>query len=147
MPDKSPAPNSAELKTSGLKATLPRRKVLDIFQHSKQRHLSAEDVYKLLLEAGSDVGLATVYRVLMQFEQAGLLVRSHFETGKGVFELNEGEHHDHMVCLRCGSVEEFFDAEIEKRQRAVASARGFELQEHSLALYGVCSRPECKSHK
>ena len=147
MPNKNPASSAAELKTSGLKATLPRQKVLEIFQHSSQRHLSAEEVYKLLLEAGSDVGLATVYRVLMQFEQAGLLVRSHFETGKAVFELNEGKHHDHMVCLRCGRVEEFFDAEIEKRQRAVASARGFELQEHSLALYGVCSRPECKAQE
>ena len=147
MPNKSPVAAASELKTSGLKATLPRLKVLEIFQHSQQRHLSAEDVYKLLLEADSDVGLATVYRVLMQFEQAGLLVRNHFETGKAVFELNEGKHHDHMVCLRCGRVEEFFDAEIEKRQRVVASARGFELQEHSLALYGVCSRPQCKSQE
>lgn len=141
----SPASTATELKTSGLKATLPRRKVLEIFQHSGQRHLSAEQVYRLLLDAGSDVGLATVYRVLMQFAQAGLLLRSHFETGKAVFELNEGRHHDHLVCLRCGRVEEFFDADIEQRQRAVAAARGFELQEHALALYGVCSRPGCKS--
>ena len=147
MQDKNPAPGADELKTSGLKATLPRRKVLEIFQHSAQRHLSAEQVYKLLLDAGANVGLATVYRVLMQFAQAGLLLRSHFETGKAVFEINEGKHHNHMVCLRCGRVEEFFDAEIERRQRTVAAARGFELQEHALALYGVCARAECKSRK
>ena len=110
-----------ELKNSGLKATLPRIKVLEVFQKTTQRHMSAEDVYKLLLAEHADVGLATVYRVLMQFEQAGILSRNHFETGKAVFELNEGKHHDHLVCLDCGRVEEFFDAEIEKRQRAVAA--------------------------
>ena len=106
--------------------------------------MSAEDVYKHLLAEGADVGLATVYRVLMQFEQAGILSRNHFEAGKAVFELNEGKHHDHLVCLDCGRVEEFFDPEIEKRQRAIAEARGFELQDHSLALYGRCNRPECQ---
>jgi Fur family ferric uptake transcriptional regulator len=132
-----------ELKNSGLKATLPRIKVLEVFQKSTQRHMSAEDVYKHLLTEGSDVGLATVYRVLMQFEQAGILSRNHFEAGKAVFELNEGKHHDHLVCLDCGRVEEFFDAEIEKRQKAVAAARGFELQDHALALYAVCTKKNC----
>ena len=110
-----------ELKSSGLKATLPRIKILEVFQSTAQRHMTAEDVFKVLLDEGADIGLATVYRVLMQFEQAGLLTRSHFESGKAVFELNEGQHHDHLVCLDCGRVEEFFDAEIEKRQRAVAT--------------------------
>jgi len=132
-----------ELKNSGLKATLPRIKVLEVFQKTIQRHLSAEDVYKLLLAEHADVGLATVYRVLMQFEQAGILSRTHFETGKAVFELNEGKHHDHLVCMDCGRVEEFFDAEIEKRQRAVALASGFELQDHALALYAVCTKKDC----
>jgi Fur family transcriptional regulator, ferric uptake regulator len=132
-----------ELKNSGLKATLPRIKVLEVFQRGLQRHMSAEDVYKHLLNEGADVGLATVYRVLMQFEQAGILSRNHFEAGKAVFELNEGKHHDHLVCMDCGRVEEFFDAEIEKRQKAVAVARGFELQDHSLALYAVCTKKNC----
>jgi Fur family ferric uptake transcriptional regulator len=105
--------------------------------------MTAEDVYKALLHEGADVGLATVYRVLMQFEQAGLLTRNHFESGKSVFELNEGQHHDHLVCLTCGKVEEFFDAEIEQRQRAIATQHGFALQDHALALYAVCIKPEC----
>jgi Fur family ferric uptake transcriptional regulator len=133
-----------ELKSSGLKATLPRIKVLEVFQHSEHRHMSAEDVFKALLTEGADVGLATVYRVLMQFEQAGLLTRSNFESGKAVFELNQGQHHDHLVCLDCGRVEEFFDAEIEQRQRVVTTARGFELQEHSLALYARCTKAHCE---
>jgi Fur family ferric uptake transcriptional regulator len=132
-----------ELKSSGLKATLPRLKILDVFERASRRHLTAEDVYKALLNDGSDIGLATVYRVLMQFEHAGLLTRSHFESGKAVFELNEGKHHDHLVCLTCGRVEEFFDAEIERRQRDVAVSRGFELQEHSLALYATCTKADC----
>jgi Fur family ferric uptake transcriptional regulator len=136
-----------ELKSSGLKATLPRIKVLEVFQNSTQRHLSAEDVYKVLLHEGADVGLATVYRVLMQFEQAGLLARNHFEGGKAVFELNEGQHHDHLVCLDCGRVEEFFDPDIENRQKAVAHARGFELQDHALSLYGHCIRANCPNRK
>lgn len=135
--------NAEELKSSGLKATLPRIKILDIFQRSQQRHMTAEDVFKILLHEGSDIGLATVYRVLMQFEQAGLLTRSNFESGKAVFELNEGQHHDHLVCMTCGRVEEFFDPEIEKRQRAIAEERGFELHEHSLALYARCVKADC----
>jgi len=135
--------HAEELKSSGLKATLPRIKILEVFQKSSQRHLTAEDVFKVLLAEGSDVGLATVYRVLMQFEQAGLLSRNHFEAGKAVFELNEGKHHDHLVCMDCGRVEEFYDAEIEKRQRGIAQARGFELQDHALALYAACTKKNC----
>lgn len=139
--------NPSELKASGLKATLPRLKILDIFQSSPVRHLSAEDVYKILLAENMDVGLATVYRVLTQFEQAGLLSRNHFETGKAVFELNEGSHHDHLVCLDCGRVEEFYDEEIEKRQQKIAVERGFQLAEHALALYGHCSKTDCPHHR
>jgi Fur family transcriptional regulator, ferric uptake regulator len=135
---------SEELKSSGLKATLPRLKILEVFERTQRRHMTAEDVYKALIGEGSDIGLATVYRVLMQFEQAGLLSRSNFESGKSVFELNEGQHHDHLVCLNCGRVEEFFDAEIEQRQRNVALTRGFELQEHSLSLYATCTKPNCE---
>lgn len=134
--------NPAELKASGLKATLPRLKILDIFQTAEVRHLSAEDVYKILLNDNLDVGLATVYRVLTQFEQAGLLQRNHFETGKAVFELNEGSHHDHLVCLECGRVEEFFDEEIEQRQLRIAEQHGFQIADHALALYGHCK--ECR---
>ena len=135
-----------DLKSSGLKATGPRLKILEVFQHSSRRHMTAEDVYKSLLAEDADIGLATVYRVLLQFEQAGLLSRSHFESGKSVFELNEGQHHDHLVCVSCGRVEEFYDAEIETRQRQVAEQRGFELQDHALALYAVCVKPDC-SHR
>jgi Fur family ferric uptake transcriptional regulator len=139
---------SADLKVSGLKATAPRLKILEIFQRRSTepeaaRHMSAEDVYRALVAEHVDVGLATVYRVLTQFEQAGLLVRRHFEAGRAVFELNEGPHHDHLVCLTCGRVEEFVDAEIEQRQKAIALERGFELQDHALALYGVCRKPNC----
>ena len=132
-----------ELKETGLKVTAPRLKVLDLFQHSPERHLTAEDVYRKLLEDHADIGLATVYRVLTQFEHAGLLARQHFEAGKAVFELSEGGHHDHLVCMQCGRVEEFYDAEIEKRQSAVAKERGFELHGHSLALYADCIKKNC----
>jgi Fur family transcriptional regulator, ferric uptake regulator len=137
--------NPSELKTIGLKATLPRLKILEIFQtNSERRHMSAEDVYKILLAENMDIGLATVYRVLTQFEQAGLLARNHFDNGKAVFELNQGTHHDHLVCLTCGRVEEFYDAEIEKRQQRIAKERGFTLQEHALSMYGVCTKPNCE---
>lgn len=136
-------PTPDELKSMGLKATLPRLKILEIFQVRRQRHMSAEDVYRELLAEHQDVGLATVYRVLTQFEQAGILKRSHFESGKSVFELDEGQHHDHLVCLQCGRVEEFFDPEIERRQQAVALDRGFALQDHALALYANCTKPDC----
>ena len=131
------------LKDSGLKATLPRRKILELFETSKVRHLSAEDVYKALMAEGIDIGLATVYRVLTQFEQAGLLSRQNFETGKAVFELNQGGHHDHLLCLQCGRVEEFYDQEIEKRQAEVARKRGFQLHGHALALYADCTKVDC----
>ncbi|WP_343638117.1 ferric iron uptake transcriptional regulator [Roseateles sp.] len=134
---------SDEIKNSGLKATLPRIKILEIFQTAQQRHMTAEDVYKALLDERADIGLATVYRVLTQFEQAGLLSRNHFESGKAVFELNEGHHHDHLVCLTCGFVEEFYDPQIEERQHAIALERGFQLQEHSLALYANCVKKDC----
>ncbi len=135
--------NIDELKNTGLKATLPRLKILDVFQKSQQRHMTAEDVFRVLLVERSDIGLATVYRVLLQFEQAGILLRSHFESGKAVFELNEGQHHDHLVCLDCGRVEEFYDAEIENRQHAVAKAKGFEIADHALSLYAHCTKTDC----
>jgi Fur family ferric uptake transcriptional regulator len=130
--------NIDELKSTGLKATLPRLKILEIFQKGALRHMTAEDVFRVLLEERSDIGLATVYRVLTQFEQAGLLSRSHFESGKAVYELNEGHHHDHLVCTSCGRVEEFYDAEIEKRQQIVAKTKGWLLQDHAMSLYGLC---------
>ncbi len=139
--------NPSELKTIGLKATLPRLKILEIFQTSPHRHMSAEDVYKQLLTEHLDIGLATVYRVLTQFEQAGLLARNHFDNGKAVFELNHGTHHDHLVCLSCGRVEEFYDPEIEKRQQRIAKERGFVLHDHALSMYGVCADCENTAHR
>ena len=135
--------NIDELKSTGLKATLPRLKILEIFQKGVQRHMTAEDVFRVLHDDRSDVGLATVYRVLTQFEQAGILSRSHFESGKSVYELNEGQHHDHLVCLDCGKVEEFYDAEIERRQHAVAKTKGFTIADHALSLYANCTKAEC----
>lgn len=132
-----------ELKNNGLKATLPRLKILEVFQSGVQRHMTAEDVYRHLLQDNTDVGLATVYRVLLQFEQAGILSRNHFESGKAVYELNEGQHHDHMVCLDCGRVEEFYDPEIESRQQAVAQAKGFVIADHALSLYAHCTQNPC----
>lgn len=135
--------HTPDLKTHGLKATAPRLRILKLFENSQVRHLSAEDVYRTLMGEGIDVGLATVYRVLTQFEQAGMLSRHHFESGKAVFELNEGGHHDHLVCLQCGRVEEFYDPEIEKRQARIAKERGFAIREHSLYLYADCMKSEC----
>ena len=135
--------NPDGLRNIGLKATGPRLRILELFQTSGVRHMSAEDVYRQLLAEKIEVGLATVYRVLTQFEHAGLLERHHFEAGKSVFELNEGSHHDHLVCLQCGRVEEFYDAEIERRQRRVAAERGFALNDHSLSLYADCVKAEC----
>ena len=139
--------NSQNLKSIGLKATFPRLKILDLFQKVETRHLTAEDVYRLLIAEDMDIGLATVYRVLTQFEQAGLLERHYFESGKAVFELNEGNHHDHLVCLQCGKVEEFYDAAIEKRQAKIAEDRGFKVVEHSLHLYADCTKPNCPNRK
>ncbi|APR05772.1 ferric iron uptake transcriptional regulator [Thauera chlorobenzoica] len=135
--------NSKNLKNIGLKATYPRLKILDLFQSSDQRHLTAEDVYRTLMNEGMDIGLATVYRVLTQFEQAGLLERHYFESGKAVFELNKGGHHDHIVCMQCGKVEEFFDPEIERRQNQIATERGFAIREHALYIYADCTRENC----
>lgn len=130
--------NIDELKNTGLKATLPRLKILEIFQTGGQRHMTAEDVFRILLNERSDIGLATVYRVLTQFEQAGILERSHFESGKAVYELNEGKHHDHLICTSCGRVEEFYDAEIERRQQMIAVDKGWIMQDHAMSLYGLC---------
>ena len=131
------------LKNAGLKTTLPRLKILSLFESGRERHMSAEEVYKLLLSTGDDVGLNTVYRVLTQFEQAGLLERHYFEGGKSVFELNRGTHHDHIVCLQCGHVEEFYDESIEARQEIVAAERGFKIKEHSLYIYADCNKMPC----
>lgn len=137
-------PKNSDLKTMGLKVTLPRLRVLQLFERQpERRHLSAEEIYRLLTADGLDIGLATVYRVLTQFEQAGLLIRHHFESGKAVFELNEGEHHDHLVCLNCNRVEEFFHPEIERLQEQIASERGFMIREHSLHLYAECTKSQC----
>ena len=132
-------PNSKDLKEAGLKTTLPRLRILTILEEGKQRHFSAEDVYKALLDAGEEIAFATVYRVLTQFENAGLVLRHNFEGGRSVFELDRGEHHDHMVCIKCNKVTEFYDDEIEKRQNKVAKQYNFDLQDHSLYLYGLCS--------
>jgi Fur family ferric uptake transcriptional regulator len=133
---------SQDLKNAGLKATLPRIKILHFLEQSKIRHMSAEDVYKALLESGEEVGLATVYRVLTQFEQAGLVTRHHFESGQSVFELNEGKHHDHILCIKCGKVDEFIDKVIEDRQQMIASEKGYDMTDHSLYIYGICK--ECQ---
>jgi Fur family ferric uptake transcriptional regulator len=129
-----------ELKSIGLKATFPRLKILDVFRKAETRHMSAEDVYRALIGENVEIGLATVYRVLTQFEQAGLLSRSQFDSGKAVFELNEGDHHDHLICTNCGQVEEFFDSEIEKRQQKISKDHSFTLTGHALSLYGICQR-------
>jgi len=134
---------SNELRKVGLKVTLPRVKILDIMEGSGSRHQSAEDVYKALLDMGEDIGLATVYRVLTQFEAAGLVKRHHFEGGHSVFELNEGSHHDHILCVKCGKVDEFVDETIEARQKDIAKKLGYEMTDHCLYMYGVCSK--CQS--
>jgi len=128
-----------KLKQAGLKVTLPRIKILQLLEQRAGRHASAEEIYRLLLEQGEDVGVATIYRVLTQCEQAGLVKRLQFEGGRSVFELNPGDHHDHIVCVRCGKVEEFHDETIEARQREIAERAGFEIEDHSMVLYGLCS--------
>ncbi len=139
--------DSDEIRKAGLKVTLPRVKILEILADGSGRHMSAEDIYKRLIEQGEEIGLATVYRVLTQFEQAQLVTRHHFEGGTSVFELNQGEHHDHIVCMDCGRVEEFMDCGIEERQLDVASRLGFEIAEHNLILYGRCRRADCPNRK
>jgi len=136
-----------DLRKAGLKVTLPRLKILEILESGATRHLSAEDIYKILLDSHQDIGLATVYRVLTQFEAAGLVTRHHFEDGMAVFELNQGTHHDHIVCIDCGRVEEFLDSGIEDRQTAVAKRLGFDIHDHSLILYGRCRRTNCPNRK
>lgn len=130
--------DESSLADAGLRTTLPRRLILNIMENSVQRHLGAEDIYRALHESGEEVGIATVYRVLTQFEQSGIVIRHRFDGDKAYYELNDEEHHDHMVCVECGRVFEFIDDAIEQRQREVASAAGFVLQDHSLCLYGVC---------
>lgn len=136
---------SQQLKDAGLKITLPRLKVLQILEQSSDHHLSAESVYKALLEMGEDVGLATVYRVLTQFESAGLVSRHNFEGGHSVFELSQGEHHDHLVCVKCGRVDEFIDEIIEQRQRLIAKQAKFKMTDHALNIYGLC--PVCQTNE
>jgi Fur family transcriptional regulator, ferric uptake regulator len=136
-----------QLRESGLKATLPRLKILELFQRSDVRHLSAEDVYRLLATENLDVGLATIYRVLMQFADAKILLRRQFEGDRAVFEINQSEHHDHMVCVDCGKVEEFFDLAIEQRQTLLAKQHGFKLRDHSLSLYGLCKDCSVPDHR
>lgn len=132
-----------DLKKAGLKATIPRLKILEMFEKSGDRHLSAEDVYKTFLDIGEDVGLATVYRVLTQFEAAGLLTKHNFEGGHSVYELNQGPHHDHILCVKCGRVDEFMDETIEERQRVIAQENGYSITDHCLYIYGVCK--ECQN--
>ena len=134
-----------DLRNAGLKVTLPRLKILEILEGGGVRHKSAEDIYRALLNSNEDIGLATVYRVLTQFEAAGLVTRHHFENGMAVFELNHGDHHDHIVCLDCGKVEEFMDSGIEERQQVIAAQLGFEIHDHSMILYGRCRKPDCPS--
>jgi Fur family ferric uptake transcriptional regulator len=134
----------ADLRHAGLKATLPRMKILDLFKAGAGQHLSAEDDYRLLLETHSDIGMGTIYRVLSQLEHAGLLKRSSFQTGRAVYELDDGRRHAHLLCLDCGRIEEFHDEALEQRQVAIAAERGYSIQDHSLALYGSCTKPSCK---
>ncbi|MFZ2540625.1 MAG: ferric iron uptake transcriptional regulator [Gallionella sp.] len=136
---------SQELRNVGLKVTTPRLKMLELLENARDRHLSAEAIYRLLLDAGEEIGLATVYRALTQFEAAGLVTRHHFEGGQAVFELERGLHHDHIVCAHCGRVEEFYDDIIEKRQRSIAEKLGFILRDHTLTLYGECSEADCRA--
>lgn len=138
---------SHDLRKVGLKVTHPRMRILELLeqQTNASHHMTAEDIYRQLLDCGDEIGLATVYRVLTQFEQAGILSRSNFESGKAVYELNEGKHHDHFICTACGKVEEFFDPEIEKRQQMVAKAKGWVVRDHTMALYGHCA--ECAKQR
>lgn len=136
--------DNSNLKKAGLKITLPRLKILELMEKNEDRHLSAEDIYRLLLESGDDIGLATVYRVLTQFEEAGLVIRHNFAGDQAVFELDSGKHHDHLVCVKCKNVEEFSDSEIEKRQQQIAKHAGFTITDHSLNIYGICQHCDKK---
>lgn len=145
---KSASIESQDIRKAGLKVTLPRVKILEILEQAgSPRHLTAEDVYKALLDRDEDIGLATVYRVLTQFVSAGLVERHHFESGQAVFELNRGTHHDHIVCVQCGEIEEFFDESIETSQKAIAKKKGFDIRDHSLTIYGNCRRKNCSRRR
>lgn len=132
--------DNSNLKNAGLKVTMPRRKILEILETADNHHLSAEDIYRLLVDSGEEIGLATVYRVLTQFQEAGLVRRHNFESGQSVFELDHGEHHDHLVCVKCNAVEEFVDDVIEKRQQEIAKNAGFTITDHNLNIYGICQK-------
>jgi Fur family ferric uptake transcriptional regulator len=133
-----------DLRKAGLKVTLPRMKILEILESSTKAHLSAEDIYRLLMDSDEDIGLATVYRVLTQFESAGLVIRHHFEGGQGVFELDRGKHHDHLICIQCGKIIEFVNSEIEEKQHQIAEEAGFDITDHSLIIYGKCNKSDCQ---
>ena len=132
-----------DLRKAGLKVTLPRMKILEILENSSQPHLSAEDIYRILLDSDEEIGIATIYRVLTQFESAGLVIRHHFEGGQAVFELDRGKHHDHLICIQCGKIVEFVNAEIEEQQKKIAEDAGFNITEHSLIIYGECNKKDC----
>ena len=133
-----------DLRRAGLKVTFSRMKILELLENSEKRHMSAEDIYKALLDVGKEIGLATIYRVLTQFEAAGLVIRHHFETGQAVFELERGSHHDHLICVKCGKIVEFVDESIESKQEQIAEENGFKISDHSLIIYGVCSNENCQ---
>jgi len=133
-----------DLKRAGLKITLPRMKILEILESSDKKHLSAEDIYRVLLDSGEEIGLATIYRVLTQFEGAGLVIRHHFETGQALFELERGKHHDHLICVKCGKIIEFVDETIEAKQKEIAAKNGFRISDHSLIIYGICDNESCQ---
>ncbi len=133
-----------DLKRAGLKVTISRMKILELLENSDKRHMSAEDIYKALLDVGKEIGLATIYRVLTQFEAAGLVIRHHFEGGQAVFELERGHHHDHLICVKCGKIVEFVDESIEAKQEKIAEENGFKISDHSLIIYGVCSKENCQ---
>ena len=134
-----------DLRKAGLKVTLPRMKILEILEQSNQQHLSAEDIYRVLLDSDEEIGLATIYRVLTQFEGAGLVMRHHFEGGQAVFELDRGKHHDHLICIKCGKIVEFVNSSIEEQQNKIAEENGFKITDHSLIIYGECNNPDCIS--
>ena len=133
-----------DLRRAGLKVTFSRMKILELLENSEKRHMSAEDIYKALLDVGKEIGLATIYRVLTQFEAAGLVIRHHFESGQAVFELERGSHHDHLICVKCGKIVEFVDESIESKQEQIAEENGFKISDHSLIIYGVCSNENCQ---
>ena len=133
-----------DLRKAGLKVTLPRMKILEILERSNQQHLSAEDIYRVLLDSDEEIGLATIYRVLTQFEGAGLVMRHHFEGGQAVFELDRGKHHDHLICIKCGKIVEFVNSSIEEQQNKIAEEAGFKITDHSLIIYGECNSDSCE---